>query len=149
MLRQILGKKDGCQQNHEIPERERRVVEKCCKAVSKLEELNINFLALDFDLTTIDVHTGGKWEGTPDELASHIRPIFKHLIARAHAANIAIAIVTFSPQVRHIGSVLDKTFPEFGSRIPIRGRDRSWTYEGVGCKDGKQVSFVSMPFTHI
>lgn len=147
MLRHILGKpKEGGgrpRPDREISDSERQMMEKCRRAVSRLEELKINFLALDFDLTTIDVHTGGKWEGTTDELVSHIRPIFARLILDTHAAGIAIAIVTFSPQTRRITEVLERAFPEFGGSIPIRGRDRSWTYEGQGSKEGKQHHMAS------
>lgn len=63
-------------------------------------------LALDFDLTVIDIHTGGAWQGTAEELATHVRPLFKHLILAACEANMSVAIVTFSPQVPMIRAVL-------------------------------------------
>jgi hypothetical protein len=43
----------------------------------------VNFLALDFDLTIIDVHTGGRWPGTPADLRRRIRPLFNLLIPAA------------------------------------------------------------------
>ncbi len=61
-------------------------------------EGGINFLALDFDQTVIDIHTGGRFTGSSSELASHVRPIFSSLVNAAHEAGIKIAIVTFSPQ---------------------------------------------------
>jgi len=53
------------------------------KAVKRLLEVNINFLALDFDQTFIDIHTGGVWPGTLNELISHVRPEFRDLVVRA------------------------------------------------------------------
>lgn len=116
----------------------------CTEAVSRLNQLKINFLAIDFDLTMIDVHTGGTWKGTSMELASHVRPLFKQLVTEAAVnGGIKIAIVTFSPQVRNIGDVLKVTFPDFHDSIPIRGRDKSWTYEGGGSREGKQAYMAS------
>ena len=102
----------------------------------------INFLALDFDQTIIDIHTGGRFNGTIVELASHVRPIFTHIINAAHEAGIKIGIVTFSPQVEQIQEVLETHFP-FANEIIVRGRDRSWYYEGNGMKDGKQPFMAS------
>jgi len=60
-----------------------RVEELAKKVVAKLKELNINFLALDFDLTVLNIHTGGRWGGSAEELSQHIRPFFYHLIQLA------------------------------------------------------------------
>lgn len=115
---------------------------RCKDAVSRLTKLNINFLALDFDYTILDVHTGGRFKGSIEELCSHVRPMFIHLISAAHAAGIKIAVVTFSPQTQFIAEVLENFFP-FASEIIIRGRDQSWSYEGNGMKDGKQAHMAS------
>jgi phosphoserine phosphatase len=82
--------------------------------------VNINFLALDFDLTILDIHTGGRWAGSIDELVQRIRPVFAHLIREAHSAGIQIAIVTFSPQVGHIVRVIEKAFPRIHEHIVVR-----------------------------
>lgn len=105
--------------------------------------MHINFLALDFDKTIIDIHTGGRFPGTVAELSLHLRPMFFHLISAAHAAGIKIAVVTFSPQVEQISHVLETHFEEFSHEILIRGRDRSWSYEGNGMEEGKQPFMAS------
>jgi len=38
---------------------------------------------------------------------------------------------------------MEATFPEFSGSIPIRGDDRSWSYEGGGSKEGKQGHMAS------
>eukprot|EP00816_Leptocylindrus_hargravesii_P013177 CAMPEP_0196808782 /NCGR_PEP_ID=MMETSP1362-20130617/8778_1 /TAXON_ID=163516 /ORGANISM="Leptocylindrus danicus, Strain CCMP1856" /LENGTH=185 /DNA_ID=CAMNT_0042183247 /DNA_START=881 /DNA_END=1438 /DNA_ORIENTATION=- len=115
---------------------------KCEEVVKKMQALNINFLALDFDLTIISFHTGGRpWGGTIEEMSSFVRPMFRHLIPLAHQAGIQIAVVTFSPQVKTISQVLEHLFPHFASSIPIRGHDRSWAVEG--CLHGKQPHMAS------
>jgi hypothetical protein len=103
----------------------------------------VNFLALDFDQTIIDIHTGGRFKGSISDLSSHVRPMFIHLISAAHKAGIKIAIVTFSPQVNYISQVLQIHFPNFYHEIIIRGRDDSWFYEGNGMKHGKQHYMAS------
>mmetsp|Transcript_15952 Transcript_15952/g.30087 ORF Transcript_15952/g.30087 Transcript_15952/m.30087 type:complete len:186 (+) Transcript_15952:252-809(+) len=115
----------------------------CEEAVSHLVNKGINFLALDFDLTMIDIHTGGRFKGTIAQLSSHVRPMFIQLIHAANARGIKIAMVTFSPQTRQIANVLEYLFPEFAHEIVIRGRDGSFVYEGNGMKDGKQAYMAS------
>lgn len=115
---------------------------RCGEAVTRLLNHGINFIALDFDQTVIDIHTGGRFNGTISELASHVRPVFSHLIVAAHEAGIKIAIVTFSPQVEQIQEALETHF-SFAHEIIIRGRDRSWRYEGSGMNDGKQAFMAS------
>ncbi|CAN0357044.1 unnamed protein product, partial [Ectocarpus sp. 12 AP-2014] len=56
---------------------------------------------------------------------------------------IHVGVVTFSPQVSMISSVLKVAFPHVASQIPIRGDDFSWEYEGRGATDGKQSHMAS------
>lgn len=114
----------------------------CHEAVNHLVN-RINFLALDFDRTIIDIHTGGRFKGTITELSTHVRPIFTNLISKAYESGIKIAVVTFSPQTQHIAHVLEIHFPEFAHEIVIRGRDNSFHYEGNGMKHGKQPFMAS------
>ena len=64
-----------------------------------LHNTGINLLAVDFDLTLVDVHTGGCWAGSVAALASRVRPYMKQLVDDALSAGLYVAIVTFSPQV--------------------------------------------------
>jgi hypothetical protein len=105
--------------------------------------VDINFLAIDFDQTIVDIHTGGRWSGLATELSSHVRPIFRHFIECAHAASLNIAVVTFSPQVQLVSEVLRANFPAFADSVVIRGMDGSWSYEGRGSRSGKQSHMAS------
>lgn len=106
--------------------------------------MRINFLALDFDLTLLNFHTGGRpWNNSISEMGNRIRPMFLYLIPAAHAAGIKIAVVTFSPQVKTISRVLEHLFPDIAGQIPIRGHDRSWSVETGTCMDGKQPHMAS------
>ena len=117
----------------------------CSDAIDRLVDLNINFLALDFDLTVIDTHTGGYWEGTTAELAQHMRPMFIHLVPMATQRNIRIAVVTFSPQTKQIREVLEYTFGrEVSELIPIRGNDKTWNYEDEDMYLGKREHMASV-----
>ena len=51
--------------------------------VDILKTCGINFIAVDFDQTLVECHTGGRWNGTVAELSAKIRPIFRSLIPRA------------------------------------------------------------------
>ena len=74
----------------------------------------------------LDCHTKNKWWGPAEELAKHIRPLFKHLIEQAIASEITVAIVTFSEQTRYIRDALTHSIPNGGSNIIVRGGDGSW-----------------------
>ena len=124
------------------------------QAIARLKELGINFLALDFDRTILDIHTGGRWKGSPEELFPHVRPIFAHLIEAAMASSssdeegegqeLHVGVVTFSRQIQLVRGILDQIVgPEVSQRIPIRGGDRSWTYTGGGSTQGKQPHMAS------
>jgi hypothetical protein len=113
-------------------------------AISKFKELGINFLAIDFDQTILDVHTGGRWPGTLEELLPHVRPVFAQLIPAALDNDIHVAIVTFTCQIRLVRGVLEKIVGVPKTMlIPIRGNDRSWQYKGMGSMDGKQAFMAS------
>jgi len=135
------------------------------KVIQKLTELGINFLALDFDQTILDIHTGGAWKGSLEELFPHIRPVYAKLITAALATHeIEVAVVTFSCQINIVRGILDRIILTGGiernsikglglvgldgvvdtsTKIPIRGSDRSWKYDGSGSTDGKQPHMAS------
>lgn len=125
----------------------------CCQCVNAYTNINcicisdasvkVNFLAIDFDQTIIDIHTGGKWNGTGAELATHIRPQFLHFLRAAAEASLHLAVVTFTPQVGFVQEVLRTHFPHVADQIIIRGRDGSWHYEGRGSRGGKQQFMAS------
>ncbi|CAB9499793.1 expressed unknown protein [Seminavis robusta] len=114
------------------------------RVMAKLESVGINFLALDFDQTILDTHTGGRWTGSSDELIPHVRPVFSNLIQAATSGRIQVAVVTFTGQVKLVKAVLESIVGQQGAeRIPIRGNDRSWQYVGDGSMDGKQPHMAS------
>jgi hypothetical protein len=113
-------------------------------AISKLKEVGINFLALDFDQTILDIHTGGSWKGSLEELFPHVRPVFAQLIQAAVDNDMQVAVVTFSVQSRYVRGVLDHIVGiQASQQIPIRGGDRSWQYHGSGSLAGKQSHMAS------
>jgi hypothetical protein len=114
-------------------------------ALSRLHTLGINFVALDFDCTILDIHTGGRWPGTLDELQDHIRPEFRQFMRAAVHSRIYLAVVTFSVQVDLVRGIVQTILGDkaLASRVPIRGADRSWSYQGQGSRKGKQAYMAS------
>jgi hypothetical protein len=105
----------------------------CQKIVGRMKHHGIRLLALDWDLTVLDCHTRNNWYGPATELARHIRPLFKHLMNQALAADMSVAIVTFSEQARLVRDAVAHAIPAAdgepgggGSRIIVRGCDQSW-----------------------
>ena len=117
--------------------------EKIASVLKDLDEQKINFLAIDFDQTMVDIHTGGRWPGKAKDLATRLRPSFLKLIPMAIDRDFYVAVVTFSPQTRLIAEVLGIAFPEHIDRICIRGNDGTWRYDGTGSQDGKQAHMAS------
>ena len=109
---------------------------KCEEAAVHLKSQNINLLALDFDLTVIDRHTGGRWKGTSEELSEHVRPEIQCLLNSAFNRKINAAIVTFSEQIDLIANVTGQIFP--GQHIPVHG----W-YTASGGKQGHLVRAIN------
>jgi len=91
------------------------------KTIAHLKHVHIRFLALDFDFTIINEHTGGRWKGHASELAIHVRPIFRELLEVAMTNDFYVAVVTFSSQERLISEVMTLTFPGAEREIPIYG----------------------------
>ena len=134
------------------------------KVIHRLLDLGINLLAIDFDQTILDIHTGGRWNDTLEELLPHVRPEFAQLIPAALDNNIHVAIVTFSSQIHLVRGVLEYICSlaagninndnadihstqyaaiSRAAQIPIRGGDRSWSYKGGGSREGKQHYIAS------
>lgn len=114
-------------------------MDKYSSMVQKLVSLSIKLVAVDFDLTIINVHTRGSWQFTAKALASRVRPTFKQFLTAALKYNdLHIAVVTQSPQVSLVREVLEEALPESNtSRIHIRGTDGSWKEVKGVTKEGK------------
>lgn len=103
------------------------------KNAEMLAEAGIRLLAVDFDLTLVNIHTGGGWRQNAEQLARRVRPGMKKLIQTSMANGVHVAIVTFSPQVcvqgvnrlfetcaqvKLISEVLALTFPSLSPKVP-------------------------------
>jgi hypothetical protein len=67
-----------------------------------MHSTQINLVAVDFDMTMVDVHTGGRWQSGEAELAQRIRPFFRAFIPKAAEHGLHVAVVTFSEQVNDL-----------------------------------------------
>lgn len=121
-------------------------MDKYAGIVQKLVSLSIKLIAVDFDLTILNVHTHGNWQFTAKSLASRVRPAFKQfLTAVLECDQLHVAVVTQSPQVSLVREVLEETLPRSNTgRIHIRGNDGTWrAIKGVS-KEGK-TSYSVLP----
>ena len=114
-------------------------MDKYASMIQKLLSLSIKLVAVDFDLTILNVHTQGSWQFTAKALASRVRPSFKQFLAAALNCNdLYVAVVTQSPQVSLVREVLQEALPESNTgRIHIRGVDGTWKEVKGVIKDGK------------
>mmetsp|Transcript_50486 Transcript_50486/g.99727 ORF Transcript_50486/g.99727 Transcript_50486/m.99727 type:complete len:179 (-) Transcript_50486:493-1029(-) len=107
-----------------------------------LRKIGVNFVGIDFDQTFISRHTGGRWFGSAEELATSAREEFKNLVPVLLDSDIHVAIVTFSGQRNLIEQVLRLSLGDkYASRIIIRARDGSWG--NGGSREGKQKYLAS------
>lgn len=116
-------------------------MDKYSRIIQRLVSSNIKLLAVDFDQTIVNVHTGGSWQFTSKSLVSRVRPSFKQFFTAAlNCSDLHVAVVTQSPQISLIREVLEQALPECDtSRIHYRGSDGKWkevkgvTKEGMEC----------------
>ena len=76
--------------------------------VFALNKKGIKLLALDFDQTLIDIHSGGVWNESVEELVQHVRPCMKDLLEIASNKGLFVAIVTYHRQDWLIKDLLTK-----------------------------------------
>ena len=100
----------------------------CETMMAKTQALSIQLVALDFDRTIVDVHTGGRWKGDAHTLVPHVRPSFQCLISHCIQQGIAVAVTTFSRQTNLIAQVLEFSMLDYGEttepvQIPVFGGD--------------------------
>jgi hypothetical protein len=113
------------------------------RIVHTIEQCGINFVAIDFDKTLVSIHTFGTWPGSAPDLSTKVRSFFREFVPLIMARDISVAIVTFSAQVNLIKQVIHIIFPDLAAKIPVRGHDQSWVYQGEGATDGKQKHMAS------
>jgi hypothetical protein len=95
--------------------------------VTTLRDAGAKLVCIDFDATFVSIHTGGLWAQSAVELTKHVRQVFHILVPAMFAEKINVAIVTFSPQVDLIRSVLSLCFPkEIADKLIVRCDDSSW-----------------------
>ena len=109
------------------------------KSAEGLVAAGTKLLALDFDWTMVQVHTGGSWRKGAQALSEEIRPVFRYLVPAAIERGITVAVTTCSHQMDLVKEVVQVTYGELASRIIIRGligTDKSWEPPcGTGAKD--------------
>ena len=71
----------------------------------------IRLVAIDFDLTIIDIHTGGVWNKGADLLVPQVRPEIICLIRGCLEHGIHVAVATFSRQIKLLNKVLLLSIP--------------------------------------
>jgi len=119
--------------------------------VAELSEKNVKLLTIDFDLTLVSMHTGGRWWGSAETLARSVRPVFKTIIPLCHMAGIEVSIVTMSQQTRLIANVLRSSLQCDTTNIRIRGGEKKRLVtesgdvdaaESHGCRKQKHISSI-------
>lgn len=88
-----------------------------------MSQVNINFLAIDFDKTIMEIYTGAcsNWKQSAQELLLHIRPMFRRFLPLAIKEGIHVAVVTFSSKTELVHYILDhitdRALPKFQSDV--------------------------------
>merc|ERR1711860_132462 len=80
--------------------------------VGALKKKGITLVALDFDQTIIDIHSGGTWRESVDKLVPHVRPCFRDLMEASVKSDLYTAIVTYHRQDWLIKDLLHKIMPK-------------------------------------
>jgi hypothetical protein len=105
----------------------------CATMMEKVETHSIQLVAMDFDKTIVDLHTGGRWKRGIQPLVRHVRPSFRCLIRHCRTLGIPVAVTTFSRQTQLIARVLQVALQD-EALLPVFGGD-TWV---EGYTKGKQ-----------
>lgn len=98
------------------------------EAAAGLRSAGAKLVCIDFDATFVSVHTGGLWTRSAAALSAYTRRFFVLLVPLLLEARVAVAIVTFSPQVELIQEVLRLSFPaDVVEQLVVRGDDKNWS----------------------
>jgi hypothetical protein len=87
--------------------------------------VNIKLIALDFDLTIVDIHTRGNWNRNALELVSHVRPEMQCLIQHSLGKGVQAAVASFSAQEQLIRDVIRDAIPPARDIVVRGGKNRS------------------------
>ncbi|CAB9515557.1 expressed unknown protein [Seminavis robusta] len=102
----------------------------CESMLNLILEKRIQLVAIDFDKTLIDIHTGGLWRHAASDLVPHVRPELQCLLYECVKRGIPLAVTTFSSQKTLIQLVTDTSLRQFAhsrnamhqpSNIPVFG----------------------------
>ncbi|XP_032241894.1 uncharacterized protein LOC5516214 isoform X2 [Nematostella vectensis] len=121
-------------------------MDKYARMVENLISAGIKLVAVDFDLTILNIHTRGFWQFTSKALVQRVRPCFQEFLSSALSSEkLFVAVVTQSPQVSLVREVLEKALPDCDTtKIEIRGNDGSWKEFKAVPKEGKQQHIESV-----
>jgi hypothetical protein len=97
---------------------------------------------LDFDLTIVDIHTGGAWQSTPHALVPHIRPQMKCLIETALQKGLHPAVASFSIQEQLIQETIKEGIP-MGRNMTVRGGENWSDPNGKRKQLAAAISYVA------
>jgi len=118
------------------------IEEGAARLVTSLLERGIKLVAIDCDLTLIDCHTGGCWEGSAEDLSQKVRPELTAFIPKAVQAGLRCGIATHSPQAQLIHAMLEIVFPDIAKDLPVRGDSLS-SASTVTCEDGSEAAVIT------
>jgi hypothetical protein len=92
-------------------------------------DAGIQLIAVDFDRTIVEVHTGGRWKQSSTSLSTKIRPFFEYFLKSAQRAGLWVAVVTFSPQTQLVADTMSIGLggEQQIKRCFLRGEDGGWT----------------------
>jgi len=118
----VFTKTQAFYDHHVLEKKQGGFKSQCTAAVRMMVKSNIHLLAIDFDMTILNIHTGGEWEGGAEKLQKHVRNEFKCLIQTSLERGIFVAVASFSKQEELILSVLKEFIPEHHySRVSVKG----------------------------
>jgi hypothetical protein len=94
--------------------------------VRQLVEAGVKLLAIDFDLTMISMHTGGRWWGSAETLARSVRPVWKTIVPYAMSMGLEVCVATMSQQTHLVANVLRLSMGQWidTTKIAVRGGEK-------------------------
>ncbi|XP_052228415.1 uncharacterized protein LOC127842749 [Dreissena polymorpha] len=109
-----------------------------------MQKKGIKLVAVDFDQTLINFHSGGVWKDSVDKLVPSVRQCIRDLIQTCLDRDINVCIVTFFMQSWVIKELLQKLFRRNADRILVQANTASFREKHSNEFLGKEAHIASI-----
>jgi hypothetical protein len=111
--------------------------------VERIANSGIGLVCLDFDMTLVSTHTGGKWWAGAKCLARCVFAMWRVIVPALIQKGIDVCVVTMSAQTKLVAEVLRVSMPCDTSHIRVRGGERGRLFTESGDEESVPSALIA------